>query len=207
MSYLGYADEIAHLLKALSHNTLNYYIKHSPSLRGFLVEWGPRTANEVLDFGNDMADWNRAFPSEETLELHPRLTEMTRFKLHRIHVSLFQNDGVLAGIQLELSDKEGWILHEMFKTEDCGRKTTAHAVDMDRPIRSISMKIDADMLYGLRLTDERGEHIVDATWCNSDFQQEWITKQIPEGRQIMGLLCNTENAFIQRIGFVLSRSQ
>ena len=59
----------------------NYYIKHKLSLRGFLVDWGPMTANEVIEFGDVVAEWNNSFPAKRTLELHPRLTDMPKFKL------------------------------------------------------------------------------------------------------------------------------
>ena len=43
-------------------------------------------------------------------------------------------------------------------------------------------------LMGFRMTDEEGNHLVDLNWSGVG---AWITQEIPEGLEIIGLKCNT----------------
>ena len=75
-------------------------------------------------------------------------------------------------------------------------------IDPNRQIRSISVRSDpCGWIFGLRLMDEDGVNIVDANW-NKVEEGDWVTKDIPEGEEIIGLKCDDQ---IKRIGFMCYR--
>ena len=73
-------------------------------------------------------------------------------------------------------------------------------VDENRQIRQISLKTNKYAgFYGLRLIDAQGNYIVDTTWSNFA-EAYWVTKDIPEGEEIIGVKINKN---LTRLGFIL----
>ena len=61
-------------------------------------------------------------------------------------------------------------------------------IDTLRTIRSISLKMhEKKLINGIRLIDEEGNNIVDETWETRFNSGTWVSKQIPEGEEIIGL--------------------
>jgi len=61
-------------------------------------------------------------------------------------------------------------------------------------------------LCKLRLTDDTGQNIVNLDWTNKfDGQGKWITRDIPAGKQIIGLYCTTTkyDFSIPCVGFIV----
>ena len=68
------------------------------------------------------------------------------------------------------------------------------------------------MLYnrqikGIRLIGEEELNIVDETWDRWDADGEWVTKEIPEGHNIIGLQTHSLSLggedMLMRVGYVL----
>ena len=57
----------------------------------------------------------------------------------------------------------------------------------------------------LRLIDEEGQYIVNLKWWTRKRKGEWVFQDIPEGKEIIGLQCNTRDAgcHLRRVGWVL----
>ena len=74
------------------------------------------------------------------------------------------------------------------------------------------MRIEADnsKIYALRLTqldDNYEESFVDIMLEKTGNVGTWVKKEVPHNRQIIGILCSTEDSpVIKRVGFVLSQS-
>ena len=91
----------------------------------------------------------------------------------------------------------------MAKQEGFEVKTIA--IDTVRTIRSISLKMhEKKLINGIRLADEEGNNIVEETWETRFNTGAWVTKQIPEGKEIIGLQCTIKNNMaITRLDFLL----
>ena len=66
------------------------------------------------------------------------------------------------------------------------------------------MKVYGDRFFaGLRLIDENGVNIVKVNFYPR--AGDWFIKDIPEGKEVIGLYCNTNNHLnvIERLGFIL----
>ena len=182
------------------------------SLDGFLVVWHPFTANEVVEFGNSSKPWTLAFPEKATLAARSRLTVVPKYKLNATSIAKY--DGrVLGGIQLELFDKEGegWIMDAMMASETLKHgaqagKSKAQPVGDHTAISAISMLCLGDEFYGLQIKDQGGKVIYENKWFTPAFEgAAWIEKKLEPGRRIIGMVCNNEGPFLQRIGFVVQR--
>ena len=66
-------------------------------------------------------------------------------------------------------------------------------VDTSKRIRKIGIKKNQylDLLFGLRLFDEKNEYIVNVTW-NYVNSGEWKYKEIPIDEEIIGLKCDNK---------------
>ena len=75
-------------------------------------------------------------------------------------------------------------------------KIASQSVDVDptKHIRQISMFVtDAWSLAKLRLTDDHGDNFVDLEWTSKyDNRGQWLTRDIPADKTIIGLYCNTQ---------------
>jgi len=78
-----------------------------------------------------------------------------------------------------------------------------------RPIRQISMFVSYSSSYylcKLRLLDDKGQNIVNLDWTNKfDGRGKWITRDIPVGKEIIGLYCTTTkyDFSIPFLGFIV----
>lgn len=77
-------------------------------------------------------------------------------------------------------------------------------IDTTRRVSKIAMKAFLnDSFLGLRLTDERGQYIIDETWSKWS-HSEWVEFAVPAGMEVIGLKTRHSNyEMIQRIGFIL----
>ena len=71
------------------------------------------------------------------------------------------------------------------------KEDVVHRIEIDptRQIRKIGMKLQGGFdIHGIRFTDEKGEVFVEKIWCTHGTEEsKWITKEIPEGLEIIGL--------------------
>ena len=79
-------------------------------------------------------------------------------------------------------------------------------IDTNRRVCQISVKIKKhdNILCAMRLIDEHGENLVDLEWQKRE-DGEWITQDIPEGQEIIGLYMSKagDPEWIQSLGFIL----
>ena len=78
-------------------------------------------------------------------------------------------------------------------------------IDTSRTIRSISLKVhEKKLINGIRLADDEGNNMVDETFETRFNTGTWVSKQIPEGEEIIGLQCTIKNNMaITRLDFLL----
>ena len=76
-------------------------------------------------------------------------------------------------------------------------------IDTSKTVRKVSMLIcRRSFINGLRLVDDGGEYLVNATFKD---EGDWITYQIPIGLEIVGMVCATvgSDQAIHKLGFLL----
>ena len=75
------------------------------------------------------------------------------------------------------------------KNKDALEEVKKIKIDTSRQIRQVSMKVwNGYAIMGLRMTDEEGNYVVDLNWSGVG---AWISQDIPDGLEIIGLKCNT----------------
>ena len=77
--------------------------------------------------------------------------------------------------------------------EEAGRAvgkwaTKTAKLDTSKRVARVSVKVRNDQFFmdALRVEDDEGNVILDLVWCESK-DSEWQTRQIPEGKEIIGL--------------------
>ena len=65
-------------------------------------------------------------------------------------------------------------------------------VNQESLIKKISIKQSSGFIDGLRLTDEKGRHIVDECWNTLMKDEEWKTVDVQSDSDIVGSYCQTE---------------
>ena len=132
----------------------------------------------------------------------------------------YQDERTFRGIQLELSDGEGWILDRtLFSQEKVDYRITKlkkerGSIDISKTISQVSIMEDSGQFYGLRFTDSSGEVVYEKREDvisknlidNCLYKVGWQTKEIPKGWHIIGVRCSISGPVIERIGFVLTRT-
>ena len=66
----------------------------------------------------------------------------------------------------------------------------------------ISLKVGTIGFHGIKMVDTYGEYAVDEIWCKD--KSGWITKEIPEGDEIIGFKCDH---YLRRLGFVFHKPE
>ena len=121
----------------------------------------------------------------------------------------YKNSGSLTGFQLEFSNG---LKSTLFETKRASVKDPLNniKVDTQRSIAKVSMRVASTYLHDLskfRLTDEYSQNIVDLVWHNCHDGQ-WVTREIPKGKEIIGFYCNTSGKDpsangLYRLGFIV----
>ena len=79
-------------------------------------------------------------------------------------------------------------------------------VDTAKSISRISMRVkkSTNQLCAMKLTDDKGESIVEVKWFN-DTKAEWINRNVPAGQEIIGLYMSKSGdmEWIQSLGFIV----
>ena len=77
--------------------------------------------------------------------------------------------------------------------EEAGRAvgkwaTKTAKLDTSKRVARVSVKVRNDQFFmdALRVEDDEGNVILDLVWCESK-DSEWQTRQIPQGKEIIGL--------------------
>ena len=78
-------------------------------------------------------------------------------------------------------------------------------IDGAKKLVKISVRVkEGKYLHGLRLIDDSGTNVVD---INAKDEGEWVTKDIPTGKEIVGYYCSTKKGdlddSIHRLGFLV----
>ena len=111
-------------------------------------------------------------------------------------------EGSLSAIQLDFKNAPPtpWIKTEMSEEDAVNRIE----VDPRRKIRKIAMKLlDGFDIHGIRLTDDKGRVFVEKEWCKHGTENaKWITRDIPEGMEMIGLQAFTGYDKFCRIGWL-----
>ena len=161
--------------------------------------------SKMESFGDSTLPIEKEWPTRDYLRQIPI---DKRVKLNRIGFKKYGNDNALTGLQLEFTNG---VKTDMLETDFSIKNCKLDHVDVDdtktiRTVRVFVPKHSSKHLNKLQMLDDRGSKIVDVTWYTGDDQNgEWITKEIPEGREIIGFYCNTskDGTFILRLGFIL----
>ena len=88
-----------------------------------------------------------------------------------------------------------------------GKSDTPNKIDIDvsKKIVKVSIHVkDGKYFHGLRLIDDAGANVVD---INGKDEGDWIEKDIPKDKEIVGLYCSTKKGdlddSIHRFGFMV----
>ena len=154
----------------------------------------------MLEFGFSWYQWNHSQDNENYLESIPRYK---RIKLKAINYKNVYSQGVLSAIQLEFTNHEAspWIGTGMSFQD----KPQRIEIDTSKKIRKISMLVQGGFRFlGIRLVDDTGKVIVRKVWATADLTDSaWVTKEIDDGQEIIGLQAYTEKHKFCRLGWLL----
>ena len=112
----------------------------------------------------------------------------------------------MTGLQLEFTNEVTSACYETkFAREN--NKFEKVTIDTTKTIRKVAMFVTSNQrrfLNKLRFLDENNEVIAELV-CYDDNHGQWITHDIPSGKEIIGIYCNTnkEKLYICRMGFML----
>ena len=77
-------------------------------------------------------------------------------------------------------------------------------INTAKSIAKISIKVDDDQILGLRLIDDKGNYLADIVWCICSDDGEWVTKNIPDGLEIIGIRYEPSTGqYITKLEFIL----
>lgn len=122
-------------------------------------------------------------------------------KLKAIRYKCYSDDDSICAIQL---------IFTTFKTPmiECGSadgyEIKTITVDPEHPrIASISMNTYRDdEFYGIRMLDENENTIIDHKFTTRYNSDKWVTKEIPDEEQLVGVAATCGNRYINRLGFI-----
>ena len=201
LSYLVYREDAEKWLKLLSKNTAKYYNRHKDILDSFL--YAKPVMREVISFGTEDMEWSKwsttrdKFPNGHSFE--ELVAYKNNIKLKQIQYCMYENCGKLTSFKLVFTNG---IKSTLITSPFHDPNYTVHTINVDttRTFRKVSIKLNKNWFYGIRLIDERGMYIVNEEWLESHKGDEyWDTRYIPEGEEIIGL--QADHCF-DRLGFI-----
>ena len=162
----------------------------------------------VLEFGNAQAHWSDVFPDAEALLA---INDDPTVQLKGIDSKHKSGYTPLSGIRLHFTNDTStpWFETQLSKKGvDAGIDELCDDLDTSRAIREVSIRLTpSDAICALKLSDDKGEDIVDIEWENFDLCREWKAYQVPEGHELIGMQANTLNdpANITRLAFIFRK--
>ena len=148
-------------------------------------------------FGDETLPITHEWPTKEQLK---QLPLEKRIKLNRIS---FNNDAnILSAFRLSFTSR---VKSQIFASDTDRTELFLKYIDVDetRHIRKVSILVNDEFdLKALKLIDANDKIIAQLGWY-TDEGECWVTKDIPEGKEIIGFYCNTEGLYINRLGFIL----
>ena len=128
----------------------------------------------ILDFGDSKAPYSDVFPGPEELKA---LSDDPNVRLQKIESKHKSGYTPLSGIRLHFTNGTStpWFQTDMAALGSTDVIDTLESeVDPERAIREISIRMtQVDTMCALKLSDEKGEDIVDIEWENFDLCREW----------------------------------
>ena len=78
-------------------------------------------------------------------------------------------------------------------------------IDPNKTIVSISMKVNPnrDEISGIKMYSDDYEELCNVVWNTYRLEGEWKTQIIPRGQQICGIMADTHESKIRKVGFIL----
>ena len=150
-------------------------------------------------FGDKTLPIQYEWPTKEIMMYLP-LSKKIKLNQFAYKIKDDSNNG-LSGIQLRFTNG---VTSRLFESphgrKDKLRKGKHTRFDVSEEIRKVSMKVNGKYLNGLRLINRSGGNVLDLSFYNDG---KWIKRDIPEGKEIIGIYCNTSQDLIQRLGFIL----
>ena len=206
LSYVGYEDQVFLLLQSISKNTYAYFTLHKVQLLGFLIKFKPEI-DAAIDFGEPVEEWEYVYPDEE------KLAELPSFKpnkLRAINYKISSVHGGLTGFQLVFTDGHKTPLFEVPRAMGRDQLKTIE-LDTSKTITKVAMTVCEDdpeqgpLISGLRLIDEKGIYVVNASFMKKEHLGTWVTRGVQKGQAIIGLRGNysSNNKYISSLGFVM----
>ena len=129
------------------------------------------------------------------------LPKQQRIKLASINYKSI--GGVLSGIQLVFTNG---IWSPMFGTKEVFNKQHKSVkIDISRRVEQVCAFVGhGGQIHRFRLMDDQGEDVVDLVFSEQE-TGEWMIRDVPEGKEIIGLYCNTQShrRHIECIGLIL----
>ena len=108
----------------------------------------------------------------------------------QITYKCFEDRGRLTAIEILFSNGVETPLFEEEGYKDSNFEWKFIDIDPNKPIRKISVRSDvAGWIFGLRFINADGENIIDENW-NTTEDGDWVTKDIPEGEEVIGIKCD-----------------
>ena len=160
------------------------------------------TLEKMEAFGDESLEITHEWPTKDELK-EKELDK--KIKLDQVQYKIFGNsDNSLTGIGLNFTT----IGTSSFMETEQGKSDTINnaAVDISKKIVKISVRVkeEGKKITGLRLIDDADANVVD---INTKDEGDWATKDIPAGKEIIGLYCSTQKGdledSIHRLGFIL----
>ena len=114
----------------------------------------------------------------------------------------------LEGIQLDFTNEVQSPLMQSKFARRSNSSVRKVEVNSRKRVAKISMLVHRGWaLRGIRLIDENENYIIDTVFNCTQREGDWITRIIPEGQEIIGIVCSTSSNtfFISHIAFLLWR--
>ena len=139
LSYFDFADDVKFLLRALSHKTRVFMLRHKEVLDDFLVSWSLKF-EDTLEFGDEDKPWNYETAAELMYNLHSvKLTSisfLSRYGMHPYRMKKSQVAKSLKGVQLQFTN--GLSTEALPMTDEIREKVTKIEINPEKTISKIT---------------------------------------------------------------------
>lgn len=170
----------------------------------YVNNWEPELTKTVV-FQNEKQKYkgepNCNWPTPEIME---KWTLDSKMKLSKIYYKYAHECWPLSSLRFEFSNG---IESPTFQTSE-GKYFADKEIEIDteKTIRKVSIYVEKQRhrFCKMIIKDDKDEEMCNIRMCECD-RGDWVDIEIPEGKEIVGLFCNTEShhADMQGLGFNL----